>query len=684
MAVTDRLLPKVRSVHERDGTFSLPEPIVIAAGVPASEATLRTARTLDADLRCRTGHAVEISDDPNRGSILLRVQPGPDAEAYRLAVTPAGITITGQGEAGLFYGTRTLVQLIEDGQVPCCEITDSPDYKHRMVMYDLARENTCNMRHLKHVIDILSDHKVNMLHLYLENRFQFAKHPEVSPPGVMTPAQARELEDYAASRFMTIVPEVNCLAHLENALSVERYRRLSEDPNVPWEICTTNPESVRFVEDLVREVAGAFRSPYFHMGGDESNQMGHCPKCAERVKQDGGKQKLFADHFTHMDEFIKSIGKRPMMWGDMLLENQGAAEAMPKDIIIFDWHYGDTTVDTVRYFTSQGFEVYVCPAMSGFSRLAAPYAHATGNIYKFIGEGKEGGAIGECTCAWELRLGHLFANDYWGILLSADRSWNLSAGDLADYEKRFCKAFFGLDDPRPVQYYQQLSDGYASIFEHVVPRKSLIAFSDRLLDRAHDYGTAMTPEMLAASDAQLKKLTSMLDDLRASAKRNKDALEFADVPAHSAHMMLVKLAFYLQADALIRDAQSEIEADHKAADSKLLRAIGLLEEIDKEAGYFEPRFRGIVERYGGSEEDVARVARLRAALAARIADGTIAAEPEPDKLTINPSALRVISEVEDIWSRCSRGVKDGLSDASAPVNRPQGWRRDPGTRKAGA
>lgn len=596
--LTNRLLPKPKKIEEKPGTFRLPD---------AMKASLSLTRS---------SIAANLSAHP---SVNMRVESGPDPEAYRLAVTPDGIEIVGGGEPGLFYGAKTLLQLIDGDTVPCCEIEDAPDYKNRMVMYDLARENTFNMAHMKHVIDILADHKVNMFHLYLENYFQFSKHPDASPPGVMTPDQARELDDYARERFIEIVPEVNCLAHLDNVLAMDKYLHFAEDPSLPWEICTLNPEAVEFVHDLVREVVVCFKSGYFHMGGDESG-LGACPKCKARVEADGGKQKLFAEHYTHMAEFIKSFGKRPMMWGDMLLHNRGTAELMPKDIIIFDWHYDDTTVETVKYFTSQGFDVYASPALSGYGRLTSPYRHSTGNIYKFVGEGVEGGAIGECTCDWELRLGNLFVNDTWGILLSADRSWNLGAGDMADYEKRFCKEFFGLDDTRPVDYFKELSDGYASIFESTLPPSSWAAFGPLTPSGTPDIGSKITQEMLDKSDKKLAELESMLDDLRRSVKQNADMLEFADLPAHSAYMMLRKFAFAYQAGQLVEEARLLKSQDREAADFKILRAISLLKEIDKDQDYFERRFAEAAKLYGSSTVDLERVAATRKEVAARIAE----------------------------------------------------------------
>ncbi len=609
MSIAQGLLPQVNNLRETEGVFEPANPIPVIVDGSASQTTLRTAAVLASDLARVTGRSVNCSADRDTPKpILLLVTNGSQPEAYHLSVTSRRATVTGYGEAGLFYGTRTLLQLVDDGRVPCCEIGDSPDYKHRMVHYDLARENTCSVEHLKHVIDVLSDHKVSMLHLYLENHFQFEKHPKASPPGAMTPRQARELDDYARTRFVELVPEVNCLAHLNDALAVDEYKHLAEDPQKPYEICTQNPAAIAFVEDLVREVAGCFRSKFFHIGGDESTQMGTCPKCAERVEHEGGKRGMFARHYTYMADFVKSLGKRPMMWGDMLLRHRGVAETMSKDIIIFDWHYGETSVQTVKYFTSQGFDVYVCPALSGYGRLAAPYDQATRNIYKFIGEGAQGGAIGECTCAWELRLGHFFTSDYWGILLSADRAWNIGAGDLADYEKRFCKAFFGLDDLRPIEYYREVSDGYASIFQDAVPPRSWIAFDPTEKDIGQDYGSKITAEMLAASEEKLEELVAMLDDLRASVTRNADALDFADFPAYSTRAMLRKLAFFRRAEQAIEQARDEPNTER----SRLAEAIELLEQIDADEECLEHRFEEASERFGSSRKDIERVRSIRA------------------------------------------------------------------------
>ena len=387
------------------------------------------------------------------------------------------------------------------------------------------------------------------------------------------------------------------------------------------EICTLNPEAVAFVQDMVREVAECFKSPYFHMGGDESSVMGACPKCAERVKSDGGKQKLFLEHYTKMADYLRSLGKRPMMWGDMLLAHKGVAEELPKDIIIFDWHYWDSSVETVKYFTSLGFDTYVCPAMYGWALTAVRYGNTVSNVYGFLGQGVEGKAIGECTCAWEYRVGQFFNDYYWGILLSADRAWNVKGCKVDDLNQRFCREFFGVSDTRPIEYYKEIGDAYAGIYESVIAGRGWIAEtppSSALVPGRTNYGASITPEILQASDAEFAKILDMLRDLRGEVSRNKDVLDFADISPRLTHMMIRNYALFYQADALMKEADKLKQDDPAGAQSRLSRALRLLRRIDAETLYVKRRFEWAAKRIGASPFDVKRMDNVHADIALKI------------------------------------------------------------------
>ena len=49
------------------------------------------------------------------------------AEGYLLQVTPEGATVVGADDRGLYYGVQTLLQMMAEGKLEVCQITDWPD-----------------------------------------------------------------------------------------------------------------------------------------------------------------------------------------------------------------------------------------------------------------------------------------------------------------------------------------------------------------------------------------------------------------------------------------------------------------------------------------------------------------------------------------------------------------------------
>ncbi len=125
------------------------------------------------------------------------------------------------------------------------------------------------------------------------------------------------------------------------------------------------------------------------MGLDESSELGECPQCKAFVEANGeiGKSKLFADHVNWIANFHFEQGKRPIMWGDMLIQYPECIPEIDKRIIICDWEY-DTTGESfpnVNYFLGQGFSVITAPAVQDTREtlLCPKYAQSIPNITKF-------------------------------------------------------------------------------------------------------------------------------------------------------------------------------------------------------------------------------------------------------------------------------------------------------------
>lgn len=300
----------------------LPESVVPAAG----HFTLRASTTLvfddgDAELERlahafadelspATGFALAIAPRATAASrnriVLTHVEASSDVgdEGYDLEVTPDQITVRASTSAGVFFGTRTLLQLlppsIEGDSVvrgpfalPAGVIHDVPRFAWRGMMIDIAR-HYFGLPDLKRLVDAMAAYKLNRLHLHLSDdqgfRIQVLAYPNLTTVGgstavgggaggFLTQADYSELVQYAADRSVIVVPEIDMPAHVTAMLA--SYGALTCDGVPPplatgafasSSLCIGDPDVLPFVRAVISEIAALTPGPYFHVGGDESFQ----------------------------------------------------------------------------------------------------------------------------------------------------------------------------------------------------------------------------------------------------------------------------------------------------------------------------------------------------------------------------------------------------------------------------
>jgi hypothetical protein len=242
----------------------------------------------------------------------------------------------------------------------------------------------------------LSDVGVNVIVLEVDYSFQFESHPELcSKPGI-SKQHAHQLAAAARARGIRLIPQFNCLGHQswsKNTLPLlVKYPQFDETPGQypenkgiycrSW--CPQNPDVNAVVFRLIDELVDAFEADAFHVGMDEVFLIAseHCARCRG---QDPAK--LFAKAVNDLHAHIVQDHKLEMlMWGDRLLSakalgyseweaskngTEGAAELVPKDIIICDWHYGKgPQYASVPWLAQKGFRVWP----SGWQPLEATLA----------------------------------------------------------------------------------------------------------------------------------------------------------------------------------------------------------------------------------------------------------------------------------------------------------------------
>ncbi|MDZ4045717.1 MAG: family 20 glycosylhydrolase [Rhodoglobus sp.] len=213
------------------------------------------------------------------------------AEGYVLDISADGIRIEATDAAGAFYARQTLAQLVDAaGRVPHVRIDDYPRFAYRGAMLDVAR-HFFPVEAVKRYIDDIALLKLNHLHLHLTDdqgwRIQLDSWPELTGVGASTQVGGggggfytkddyREIVEYAASRFVTIVPELDMPGHTNAAIAA--YPELGDAPVEPYEgievgfssLAIRSERTYEFIADVTRELAELTPGPYLHLGGDES------------------------------------------------------------------------------------------------------------------------------------------------------------------------------------------------------------------------------------------------------------------------------------------------------------------------------------------------------------------------------------------------------------------------------
>jgi hexosaminidase len=344
----ERVIPKPGSANATGKTFLITESTSIVADSSSSE--LRNiADYLAENLKTITGFSVKVSPKADDNSILLTLQDGAASlgdEGYELQIDEKQVKITANTPAGVFHGIQTLRQIIADKDdnnsgnewdVATGTITDSPEYKWRGSMLDVAR-HFFSVDDVQRYIDLLSYYKINILHLHLSDdqgwRIEIKSWPNLTAiggksqvgggkGGFYTQEQYKEIVAYAQSRYITIVPEIDLPGHTNAALvsypdellpgpsinleAGQKPRPIPGQPHIGTDVgfstlSLKKESTLKFMNDVIREISAITPGPYFHVGGDEA---------AVTAKPD------YIEFVNHFKQIVNANGKIMIGWEEI-------------------------------------------------------------------------------------------------------------------------------------------------------------------------------------------------------------------------------------------------------------------------------------------------------------------------------------------------------------------------------
>lgn len=548
----------------------------------------------EAPVRCRIVTPREYGLRP------MSHEYGAHSEAFCLEIDSTTITLDARNPTGLRYGLITLGQIMRacGPNLPDFCIVDWPLLERRGYMLALAQgHNTYHAAYARHVVRELAWLKMNALYLYLENSFQFPFDPMLGGKRSMTPQQAEELDAYAASYGIEVIPMLNVLGHAEETLSLERYRHLAEIPSdkspttfSPSQFCPSNPNVLRFAGKMIAVLARCFRSRVIHVGGDEAQNLGQCPRC-RRIAGDKGVAHLYANYFNAVARIAGKYHRRIGIWGDMLLNHRPggaarerihAADLLSKNIVIYDWHYSGGSRDTLRYFTGKGFEVIAATSTEVFSCNAAWPGQEVNQVL-LLRDGPAAGIQGGLLTNWTNYMGAHDENFWLLVAGGADILWFCRGERRHSLMSAFVLQRYGLKGKALGEYIYLLGSTQGEMFDvfgrqNNANLRQTLYHTDNPLRFWKDYCSILAESKRRIWQRAIKRARALWRAVIKESSGSKDAyLPLLEAPLLVHEHLYQRYTMSVAAAKLYSAAAKLQNADPRACALKLHRAARLVE-----------------------------------------------------------------------------------------------------------
>jgi len=180
-------------------------------------------------------------------------------------------------------------------------------------MIDCSRNAVPTISTLKSWVRYLSALGYTQLMLYTEDTYEVPELPYFGHfRGRYSKEEIKELDVYAQQFGIELIPCIQTLAHLENALKWYPMAEMRDTEDI---LLVNHDETYLFLEKLIQTIAENFSTKRIHIGMDEAQRLG-----LGRFLEQNGYQNRFDIMNQHLKKVMSILEKyqlKPMMWSDM-------------------------------------------------------------------------------------------------------------------------------------------------------------------------------------------------------------------------------------------------------------------------------------------------------------------------------------------------------------------------------
>jgi hexosaminidase len=552
-----------------------------------------------------------------------------DEQGYAILADRRRILVGGASEQGAFYGVQTLRQLlrpvnvndantkadssppsaakgaaagfgmttpISELECPAVAIRDWPAMKWRGVSIDISRGPIPTLAFMEKQIRVLAGYKLNLYALYTEDVFTVAGNQIFAPPDALSPEEIKDLVAYAKKYYVTIVPELETFGHLHNILRYDLYSDLAEIPHGSV-LTPTQPGSYDLLGKLIAEMAPLFPGPFFHIGADETFELGQ-GKTKELIAEKG-LGPVYLAHIAKLDEMLKPYHKQTMFWADIAERFPQLLPTLPKDLIAVVWTYDNAPSydNRLKPFQDAGLPIFVSPGITSWRRVYPDFNYAFLNIRNLTRDGQKFGALGMLNTDWKDMGEELAGMDWPGLVFGAACAWQPGESSMEQFRDSYDWAF-----------YRNTGHTFEGILDNLAATNTLLDgvrlegahvsyfWADPFSEAGARYAETAAP-VLHEMRVNAENAWEALLDNRARARANADTLDDLIFAAQRLDFLGMKLEYTQEMSAAYWDAYMDMANSRKVYDDlEVISSINgdlqdLREKLNELRGEYAERWR---------------------------------------------------------------------------------------------
>jgi len=192
-------------------------------------------------------------------------------------------------------------------------MSETMKFRRLGTMIDCSRNAVMKLDAVKKWIDITASLGYNTLSLYLEETYELDGEPYFGHlRGRYSQEELRQIDDYAYSKGMEVIPCIQTLAHLNALFHWPVYQQIRDTADI---LLAGDDRVYELVDKMFATFKKTLRTNIINIGMDEAHMLGRGQYLDRNGLQD--RFDILMAHLNRVSALAEKYGFQLLMWGDM-------------------------------------------------------------------------------------------------------------------------------------------------------------------------------------------------------------------------------------------------------------------------------------------------------------------------------------------------------------------------------